>query len=148
VLSAPRTATQLTDDRAVAPSERAVSPVAADAARSDAASLAGRTRAASSDVRQDLAMLAVAARARCADQRAEDERRALLGDVHAAGLDLARQLRDHTLHSMAEYRGSHSAWDVLAESEALAVAHDRYVAVARRAAVRLRAVLADAQAPR
>ncbi len=139
--------------------ERAASPApdggsaAGETVQRDASVTRDRARAtdsgASHDVsRQELALLAVAARARCLERSADVERVALLGEVYAAGLDLARQLRDHTLHSMAEYRGSHSAWDVLAESEALAAAKERYALVARRAAARLPALLASAQGPR
>jgi hypothetical protein len=88
--------------------------------------------------RRDAHMLALAARTRCADPLVDQERCALLGEVYAAGLDLARQLREHVQHSMVEHRGSHGAWDVMAESEALVVAHDRYAAATRRVAARLR----------
>jgi len=42
--------------------------------------------------------------------------------------------------SLVEYRGSHSAWDVVREGEELFTAHERYAAAARRAADRLRAL--------
>ena len=151
--------TQLRVDRTGQRRERAATPLldgvatvgatTADAVQRDASSAAERARGVGHDVsRQELALLAVAARARCPDRGADEERVALLGEVYAAGLDLARHLRDHTLHSMAEYRGSHSAWDVLAESEALCAAQERYAAVARRAAARLPAILSAAQVPR
>jgi hypothetical protein len=91
--------------------------------------------------RRDAVMLAVSARTRCADARAEQERCALLGEVYAAGTELARQLRDHMQHSIVEHRGSHGAWDVVGESESLVVAHERYASAARRVAARLRAFI-------
>jgi len=97
--------------------------------------------------RRDALTLAIAARTRCADPRVEQERSTLLGEVYAAGLEFANQLRDHLKHSVVEYRGSHGAWDVVAESEALFVAHDRYAAAARRAAARLRTLLPEPDEP-
>ena len=88
--------------------------------------------------RQDVLVLALAARARFTDPRAEQERDALLTELHAAAIDLARRLRDHTLHCIVEYRGSHGAWDVVAESQGTYAAHERYASVARRAAAQLR----------
>jgi hypothetical protein len=88
--------------------------------------------------RQDVLVLARAARARFADRQAEQERDALLTELHAAALDLARRLRDHTQHCVVEYRGSHGAWDVVAECQGVFAAHERYASIARRAAAQLR----------
>jgi len=106
------------------PAEREVSP--------DAAQPSARAS------RHDVLVLALAARARFADASAEAQRKAILGEVHAAALDLARRLRDHTNHCIVEYRGSHGAWDVVAEAQGTYEAHDRYARVARHAAAQLR----------
>lgn len=88
----------------------------------------------------DVVAVACAARARLTDPRAERERDAALSELYGAALHLARCLGDHTRHSLVEYRGSHSAWDVVREGEELFTAHERYAAAARRAADRLRAL--------
>lgn len=115
-----------------------VQDVRAPAPPDDAAPIA-LPRAASLS-HDDVVAAACAARARLADPRAERERDAALSELYGAALHLARCLGDHTRHSLVEYRGSHSAWDVVREGEELFAAHERYAVAARRAADRLRAL--------
>ncbi len=93
--------------------------------------------------RGDTETIATATVTRLGDARAEAERVALLQEVIHAARDLHQGLRDQTLHSLAEYRGSHSAWNIGAESRVVYAALDRYSVTVRRAAARLRLLLAE-----
>jgi hypothetical protein len=92
--------------------------------------------------RADSEVIAAATAARLEDPRAEAERVALVREVIHAATDLHAGLRTQTLHALAHYRGSHSAWDVREESRSVYTALDRYSATMRRAAARLRPLLA------
>ena len=93
--------------------------------------------------RGDMEVIATATASRLHDARAETERVAVLREVIEAGRDLHQGLRDQTLHALAEYRGSHSAWNIDAESRVVYAALDRYSVTVRRAAARLRHLLAE-----
>ena len=90
--------------------------------------------------RSDTEVVAHATSTRFADPGAEAEREAVLHEVIGAARDLHQSLRSQTLHSLAEYRGSHSAWDVNAESRVVYAALERYSVTMRRAAARLRQI--------
>ena len=93
--------------------------------------------------RGDTEVVAAATATRLGDARAEAERVAVLQEVIHAARDLHQGLRDQTLHSLAEYRGSHSAWNMDAENRVVYAALDRYSVTLRRAASRLRHLLAE-----
>lgn len=93
--------------------------------------------------RGDTEVIATATASRLGDARAEAERVAVLQEVIHAARDLHQGLRDQTLHALAEYRGSHSAWNMDAENRAVYAALDRYSVTVRRAATRLRHLLAE-----
>ena len=93
--------------------------------------------------RGDTEVIATATAARFGDPRAEAERVAVLQEVIHAARDLHQGLREQTLHALAEYRGSHSAWNVGAESRLVYAALDHYSVTVRRAAARLRHLVAE-----
>jgi hypothetical protein len=93
--------------------------------------------------RGDTEVIATATASRLGDSRAEAERVALVQEVIHAARDLHQGLRDQTLHALAEYRGSHSAWNMDAENRVVYAALDRYSVTVRRAAARLRHLLAE-----
>jgi hypothetical protein len=92
--------------------------------------------------RGDSEVIATAMSARLADPRAEAEREAVLCEVIHAARDLQQGMRDQTLHALAEYRGSHSTWNVVADAGTVYAALDRYSVTMRGAAARLRQLLA------
>ena len=91
--------------------------------------------------RSDAEVVAHATGTRYADPRAEAEREAVLHEVILAARELHQSLREQTLHALAEYRGSHSAWDVNAEGRVVYAALERYSLTMRRAAARLRQIV-------
>ena len=93
--------------------------------------------------RGDTEVIATAMASRLDDPRAESERVAVLQEVIHAARDLHQGMRDQTLHALAEYRGSHSAWNMDAENRVVYAALDRYSVTVRRAAARLRHLLAE-----
>lgn len=92
--------------------------------------------------RADSEIVATAMSARFDDPRVEAEREAVLGEVIHAARELHQGMREQTLHALAEYRGSHSAWDVATEAGLVYAALDQYSMTMRRAAARLRPLLA------
>jgi hypothetical protein len=93
--------------------------------------------------RGDTEVIALALTSRLADTSDEDERVAVLQEVIHAARDLHQGMREQTLHALAEYRGTHSAWDVATEGRLVYAALDRYSVTVRRAAARLRHLLGE-----
>jgi hypothetical protein len=95
----------------------------------------------------DLAVLAVAAGTRFEDPRRELERVILLGSVIEAARAENIAMRAWVTHSLTEYRGSRSAWDLVNTTDALGRAFSEYLGIVTHAAERLRKLLPLASAP-
>jgi hypothetical protein len=89
----------------------------------------------------DVDTVAAAASARFHDPDMEARRMALLAEVNHAARELSRHLADHTRHTLVEYCGSHSAWDLRLEGELYYTALARYVELVRAAADWLRPLI-------
>ena len=118
---------------------RGGSPVARRATRTAAVASAAESNDASA--LHPLAVIALASSLRLDDPRSEDERIALLGTAIDAGREAARALDTWVTQSMAEYRGSRSAWDLQSTSARLRAALSRYDATMRETCERLRVLI-------
>lgn len=75
---------------------------------------------------EDLATTAEVAMLRFPLRAAESHRLERMRTLLEAATDLAKRLEAHTHCALVNYRGSHGTGDLLAETEALSTALDRY----------------------
>jgi hypothetical protein len=87
---------------------------------------------------EDLNLLGFVAAQRFSDPSDEDERVALISAALDAGRTASRAMQMWVSHSLTEYRGSHSRWDVAATTADLSRALDVFVCAVGNAATRLR----------
>ena len=83
--------------------------------------------------RDGLRMMATLVAARLDGPR-EQHRLTMLDEVLQSAQRLSHVLNDLTRHSIMEYRGSHTAWDVRADSDAVFHAFREYAAALERVA--------------
>ena len=76
--------------------------------------------------RATLRIAAAAVSVRLRDPGAEQRRLALVAELLRLQSTLGRALGEHARHSLSEWRGSHSTWDVVAEAEEVYVALEQY----------------------
>ena len=90
-----------------------------------------------------LSILAMASSIRLDDPRLEHERVVMLGVAIVAGREASKALDRWLSQSMAEYRGSRSAWDLEATTAELRSTLDRYDQTLRETAERLIGLIPD-----
>jgi hypothetical protein len=88
-----------------------------------------------------LSVLAIASSTRLDDPRRERERLVLVEVAILAAREMASALERWLSETLAEYRGSHSAWDLEATTAELHVKLDRYEQTFRETADRLVALI-------
>jgi hypothetical protein len=100
---------------------------------------------------EDLAVLSVVAMLRYPVRTAEQHRLDRMRAVLEAASELSRRLESHTHCTLVNYRGSHGAGDLVAETEALSAALQRYGQLVAETALEYRRAarpLADLPEPR
>lgn len=96
---------------------------------------------------EDLALLSVVAMLRYPVRAAESHRLEQMHAVLDAAAELARRLETHTHCALVNYRGSHGTGDLVAETEALSAALQRYGRLVAETAIEYRRVARPAVAP-
>jgi hypothetical protein len=87
---------------------------------------------------EDLALLSVVAMLRYPVRAAESHRLERMRSVLDAAADLARRLEAHTHCALVNYRGSHGTGDLVAETEALSAALQRFGRLVAETAIEYR----------
>ena len=87
---------------------------------------------------EDLAVLSVVAMLRYPVRTAEQHRLERMRAVLDAASELSRRLESHTHCALVNYRGSHGTGDLVAETEALSAALQRYGQLVAETAVEYR----------
>lgn len=113
------------DGRRPAAGHAPATRVLRDDATRDGSLRGGTVSEVASIARARLHALATLAGARL-DGPGERDRLSLLDETHEAGRRLTQLLAAFTRHTVAECRGSHSAWDVQADADAVFEALDAY----------------------
>lgn len=96
--------------------------------------------------RSELHIAATVISGRFREPSAERQRLALVDELLRLESNLGRALADHARHALSESRGTHSTWDVAADSADVYVALQRYAEVLHRIAARYRSLAASARA--
>lgn len=94
--------------------------------------------------RSDLHIAAIVISGRFREAEAEQQRLALVDALLRMESDLARALAEQARHALSESRGSHSTWDVAADSEEVYAALGRYADALQRIASRYQSLAASA----
>ncbi len=84
--------------------------------------------------RNDLRVAAIVVSVRLREPLAEQQRLMLVDELLRVESNLGRALAEHARHALSEARGSHSAWDIMADAEQVYAALERYEATVQRIA--------------
>ena len=90
----------------------------------------------------DLRIAAVVISGRFREASAEQQRLTLVEELLRLESNLGRALAEHARHALSESRGSHSKWDVAADSEQVFAALQSYAVALQRIASKYRTLAA------
>ena len=93
--------------------------------------------------RDDLRVAAVVVSVRLPEPSAERRRLILVDELLRVESNLGRVLAEHARHALAESRGSHSTWDVVADAEQVFAVLEQYESTVQRIASEYRALVAS-----